>query len=153
MTQSYRFVFLALAIAVCGGSGVASAQLPPPTPVTPPTPIPIDDVPACAPPTLVILQQPAVTNGQRVTTEIQWGNNTGIKEVKMRMLRKDDDGNYTVEVGTTNFETMAVSAKAVKIVGPTDTQPANTKVKIEIKTYAMDGTLIKTKVSDVVTLP
>ncbi len=38
---------------------------------------------------------------------------------------------------------MVASSSATKIVGPDVAQPANTKVKIEIKTFAIDNSLIK----------
>ena len=102
---------------------------------------------------IMITKQPTSSAQQQVTTELKWTNNANIKKIKVRMLKKDTCGAYTVEIGSKTITTMQATSSTTNPFDPNPTQAANTKVKIEIKTYAMDGTLIKEKTSDVVTLP
>ncbi len=69
------------------------------------------------------------------------------------MFKKDACNNYTVEVGEKVITTMVATSSTVNKILPTNNQPANTKVKLVITSYDMNGVEIKSKTTNVVTLP
>lgn len=135
-----------MALAFFGMAGVTSGQ----------QPMPVGLEEAQIPggqPKLEITKQPVANNLQQVTIEFKWTDNTGIEKVEIRMLKKDNNGNFKTEVGKKTINTNEPTASSITKMFPDNVQPANTKVKIEITTKAMDGTVIKTVTSNEVTLP
>lgn len=109
-------------------------------------------LPECGP-TLEITMQPVANNLHQVFIKFEWTDNTGIEEIEIKMLKKDSDGNYTIEVGDKTITTIVPTSSTEAQMFPANAQPANTKVRIKITTKAMDGTVIKTVTSNQVTLP